>query len=77
MFAIKLELEDLDLILSERGLRWFGHVEGSSGAFRTECDILIDDRRGAERPKLTIKKLKEKDCREWKLTTGDPQESST
>ena len=31
----KLELEDLDLILRERRLRWFGHVECSSGAVRT------------------------------------------
>ena len=43
----KLELEDLDLILRERRLRWFGHVEGSSGALRTACDIQIDGRRGA------------------------------
>ena len=28
-------------------------------------------------PKLTWKKLTEKDCREWKLTTVDPQERST
>ena len=35
----KLELEDLDLILRERRLHWFGHVEGSSGA---ACDIKID-----------------------------------
>ena len=53
----KLELEDLDLILRERRLRWFGHVERSSGAIRTACDILIDGRRGAGRPKLTWKKL--------------------
>ena len=29
------------------------------------------------RPKLTWKKLTERDCREWKLTTVDPQERST
>ena len=73
----KLELEDLDLILRERRLRWFGHVERSSGAIRTACDIQIDGRRGAGRPKLTWKKLTEKDCREWKLMTVDPQERST
>ena len=28
---------------------------------------------GAGRPKLTWKKLTERDCREWKLTTVDPQ----
>ena len=40
------KLEDLDLILRERRLRWFGHVERSSGAIRTACDIQIDGRRG-------------------------------
>ena len=37
----KLELVDLNLILRER-LCWFGHVECSSGAVRTACDIQID-----------------------------------
>ena len=62
----KLELEDLDLILRERRLRWFGHVERSSGAIRTACDIQIDGKRGGGvgggtgRPKLTWKKLTER-----------------
>ena len=60
----KLELEDLNLILRERRLPWFGHVERSSGAIRTACDIQIDGRRGAGRPKLTWKKLTERDCPE-------------
>ena len=73
----KLQLEDLDLILRERRLRWFGHVERLSGAIRTAYDIQIEGRRGAGRPKQTWKKLTEKDCRKWKLTTVDPQERST
>ena len=52
-------------------------MERSSGTVRTTCDIQIDGRRGAGRPKLTSKKLMEKDCREWRLTTVDPQERST
>ena len=32
---------------------------------------------GTGRPKLTWKKLMEKDCCEWKLTTVDPQKRST
>ena len=52
-------------------------MERSSGAIRTAYDIRIDGRRGAGRPKLTWKKLTEKECREWKLTTVDPQERST
>ena len=69
-------LEDLNLILRERRLRWFGQVERSSGAVRTACDIQIDDRPGARRHRLTWKKLTEKDCLEWKLRTVDPQERS-
>ena len=72
----KLELEDLDIILRERRLRWFWHVERSNGAVRTACDVQIDGRR-AGRLKLTWKKLTEKDCREWKIMTVDPQERST
>ena len=52
-------------------------MEGSSGATRTACDIQIDGRQGAGRPKLTWKKLTERDCREWNLTTVYPQERST
>ena len=52
-------------------------MECSSGAIRTACNIQIEGKRGAGRPKLTWKKLTEKDCREWKLTTVDPQERST
>ena len=74
---VKLEFEDLDLILREGRLHWFRHGERSSGEVRTASDIQIDGRRGAGRPKLTLKKLTEKDCSEWKPTTVDPQERST
>ena len=73
----KLDHENLNLILRKRRLHWFGHVEHSSGTVRTACDIQIDGRRGAGRPKLAWKKLMEKYCHEWKLTTVDPQERST
>ena len=42
----KLQLEDLDLILREGRLRWFGHVACSSGAIRTAYDMQIDGKRG-------------------------------
>ena len=52
-------------------------MKRSSDAIRTACDIQIDGRWGAGRPKLTWKKLTERDCGEWKLTTVDPQARST
>ena len=58
--------------MRERKLRWFEHVKCSSGAVRKACDIQIDGRPGAGRPKLTWKNYPE-----WKLTSVDPQERST
>ena len=57
------KLENLNLIL--RGI-WFGHMGG--GQANTEE---TDGEGGA---KLTRKKLMEKDCCEWKLTTVEPQD---
>ena len=39
---VRLCIEDLDLILKERRLRWYGHVERSNGAFKTAFDIQVD-----------------------------------
>ena len=42
----RLGIEDLDLILKERRLRWYGHVECSNGAVKTACDIQADGKGG-------------------------------
>ena len=63
-----LGIEDLDLILKERRLRWYGHVERSNGAVKTAFDIQVNGKRGPERPKMTWKQLTERDRREWKLS---------
>ena len=48
---VKLELEDLDLILRARRLCWFGHmelghIEHSRDAVKTACDAQVDGKRG-------------------------------
>ena len=73
----KLELEDVNLILRERRLRWFGHVERSCGAIRAACDIQIDGRRGGREAQAYMEEADGERCREWKLTKVDPQERST
>ena len=70
----RLGIEDLDLILKERRLRWYGHVERSSGAIKTAFDIKVDGKRGPGRPKMTWKQLTERDCREWKLSAINPHD---
>ena len=72
-----LGIEDLDLILKERRLRWYGHVERSSGAIKTAFDIQVDGKRGPGRPKMTWKQLTERDCREWKLSAINPHDRRT
>ena len=74
---MRLGSEDLDLILKERRLRWYGHVERSNGAVKTAFDIQVDRKRGPGRPKMTWKQLPEGDCRELKLSAINPHERHT
>ena len=73
----RLGIEDLDLILKERRLRRYGHVESSNGAVKTAFDIQIVGKRGPGRPKMTWKQLTERDCSEWKLSAINPYDSDT
>ena len=57
-----LGIEDLDLSLKEKMLRWFGYVERFSGAVNTAFDMHIDGKRGPGRPKLTLRQLTERHC---------------
>ena len=63
----KFGREDLEIILREMRLHWFGNVERSSGAVRTACDMQVDDKWRPGRPNMTWKKLMENECHEWKL----------
>ena len=56
---VQLGIGDLDLILKERSLHWYGHVEPSNSAVKTACDIQVDGKRGHGRPKMTWKQLTE------------------
>ena len=56
---VLLGIEESDLILKERRLRWYGHVERSNGAVKTAFDIQVDGKSGPGRPKMTWKQLTE------------------
>ena len=73
----QLGIEDLDLILKERRLCWYGHVGSSNGAVKTAFDIQVDRKHRPGRPKMTWKQLTERDCREWKLSAIDPHDRHT
>ena len=70
----RLSIEVLDLILTERGLCWYGNMERSSGAVKTAFDIQVDGKRGPGRPTIAWKQLAERDHREWKLSAINPHD---
>ena len=70
-------IENLDLILKERRLQWYGHVECFNGAVKTAFDIQVDGKHGPGRPKMTWKLLTGRDCREWKLSAINPHDRHT
>ena len=74
---MRLGIEDLALILKERRLRWYGHVERSNGVVKAAFDIQVDGKRGPGRPKMTWKQLTDWDCREWKLSAINPHDRHT
>ena len=65
------EIDYVAVILREKRIRWFVHVEKFSGAIKTLCDMQIVGERGPGRPK-TWMTLTERDLREWKLNEFDP-----
>ena len=72
-----LGIEDLDFILKERRLHWYGHMEHSNGTVKTAFDIQVNGKRGPGRPKMTWKQLTKRDHKEWKLSAIDPHDRDT
>ena len=67
----RLGLGDLEVVLREKRLCWFGHLERSSGAIRTAYDMQVDGRSGPGRPKMTWRAAIERDRKEWTLSEAD------
>ena len=65
---------DLDLVLREWWLRWYGHVEWSNGAIKSTRDLSLEGRRGPRWPKMSWWKLTEHDWKQWKLLSLNPQD---
>ncbi|XP_056000601.1 uncharacterized protein LOC130048217 [Ostrea edulis] len=60
----RLGLSDLNLILRERRLRWYGHVIRSSSAVKCALNIQVPGKRRVGWPMLSWRELTEKDRRE-------------
>ena len=70
----KVGLQDLDLVLREHRLRWYGHVERYNGAIKSTRDLSLEGRRGPGRLKMSWQELTERDPKQWKLLSSNPQD---
>ena len=72
---MRLGTEDLDLILKERRLCWYGHVECSNGAVKTAFHIQVGGKSGPG-PKMTWNQLRE-GLQRVDLSAIDPHDRHT
>ena len=73
----KLGLLDLESVLREKRLRWYGHVMRSEGGLKTTYDLKVTGRRGRGRPKMSWPQLLKNDCSSWGLARSDPKDRNT
>ena len=69
----KLGIRDLDDLILERRLRWYGHVERSSGEINRVRTMPIPGKRGPGRPAMTWDELVNKDLKDRGLKASDAQ----
>ncbi len=70
----KLGVESIDVILREKRLRWYGHVERSTGAINSAYHMQVAGNAGRGRPKMTWKEVSSKDRAAWNLDGVDPSD---
>ena len=49
-------------------------VQRSSSAIKCASDLQVSGKRGVGRPKMSWKELRERGCREWKLSNSNPND---
>ena len=67
----QLEIDYIFVNLREKRLRWFVHVDQTSGTFKTVCDMQIEVERGPGRPKTAWITLTDRGLHEWKHNKFD------
>ena len=70
----KLGLFDIDTVVRERRLRWYGHVLRSNGPLKNAYDLKVAGKRGRGRPKMSWTQVLKKDCESWGLAKTDPHD---
>lgn len=69
-----LSIQPLDVILRANRLRWFGHIERSSGPINTCRDLKVASQKKAERPEKTWRETIRHDHIQWQMVKVDPHD---
>ena len=70
----KVGLQDLDPSIERAPTPMVWYVERSNGAIKSTCDLSLEGRCGPGRPKMSWRELTERDRKQWKLLSLNPQD---
>ena len=72
----KLGIQDLDVVLRTSRMRWFGHVEHSTGWIAEVRKLHVVAQKGSGRPRKSWDEVLENDRKKLGLDSADPQNCS-
>ena len=72
----KLGIQDLDVVLRTSRMRWFGHVERSTGWIAEVCKLNVVAQKRSGRPKKSWDEVLENDRKKLGMDSADPQNRS-
>ena len=72
----KLGIQDLDVVLRTSRMRWFGHVERSTGWIAEVCKLNVVAQKRSGRPRKSWDEVLENDRQKLGMDSADPQNRS-
>ena len=72
----KLDIQDLDVVLSTGRMRWFGHVERSTGWISEVRKLNVVAQKRSSRPRKSWDEVIKNDRKKLDMDSADPQNRS-
>ena len=72
----KLGIQDLDVVLRTGRMRWFGHVECSTGWISEVCKLNVVAQKRSGRPRKSWDEVIKNDRKKLDMDSADPQNRS-
>ena len=71
----KLGIQDLDVVLRTGRMRWFGHVERSTGSISEVCKLNVVAQKRSGRPRKSWDEVIKNDRKKLDMDSADPHQS--